>query len=357
MEQSSIPKFQNKGAFGKEIREKVDQYFLSNNIKKTGDWRIFTKTIILFSFLFGTYYLLVFTQTPWFISLLFCVFLGVIKAGIGFCVMHDAIHDSYSSNKTVNHILGLSLNFLGANNTLWKTKHNIIHHTNTNIDGFDEDIEAGPLLRLHPNQKWLPIHQYQHKWWYWRGVYSLLYLVWIWVNDYKKYFRQKILYKKIKFSFAEHSIFWISKIFYIMVFVVVPIQQVGLSTWIVGYLIVIFVGGLLIATVFQMAHVVEDVEHPVKNKTETELFEHQIATTADFATSNKFLRWYLGGLNFQIEHHLFPKISHTHYPALYKIIKPICISKGIKFTEYKTFGDAIKSHIAELQSLGKKPEL
>lgn len=357
MQEINIPKFQNKGVLGKEIREAVEKYFLLNNIKKNGDLRLFVKTTILLSLLLGVYYFLIFTQLPWYLLILLCLLLGAIKAGIGFNVMHDAIHDSYSNNGTVNYLLGLSLNILGANNTLWKTKHNIIHHTNTNIDGFDEDIEAGPLLRLHPNQKWLSIHKYQHKWWYWGIVYSLLYLVWIWFNDYKKYYTKKILHKKIKFSFTEHMIFWVSKIIYLMIFVIIPIEYVGLGSWVFGYLITTLTTGLLISLVFQMAHIVEEVQHPVKETTETECFKHQIATTADFATNNKFLKWYLGGLNFQIEHHLFPKISHIHYGELHKIIKPICINKGIKFTEYRTFRQAIKSHINELKSLGKKPIL
>lgn len=356
MQQSvAIPKFPNTGDFAKEVRGVAELYFKKNNLEKTGDWRLYSKTIVLFLSYVALYYFIVFSQSPFWAKFPACVMLGSVTAGIGFNVMHDAIHGSYSKSKSWNNFWGLSLNFLGGNNVLWRTKHNVIHHTNTNIDVYDEDIEGQPLFRFHPNQKWMLIHKYQHHLWYWTIGYGLLYFAWIWHNDYKKYFTKKILYKSVVFSGKEHVIFWVSKLFYISYAVVIPIIFVGFWWWLVGYLVVVGYCSYRIAIVFQLAHVVEGVDTPTIFTNDSDFLKHQIATTANFATQSKWLYWRLGGLNFQIEHHLFPGVSHIHYPELHKIIKPLCEKWGIRYTEYPTMASAIKSHVAQLKKLGRKP--
>ncbi len=354
--ETSKSKFLNKGDFSKELRTSINEYFVSKGIKKTGDWRLFSKTIILFSLFLGSYCILVFSHAPPWIKIPICFLISLVIVAIGFCVMHDAIHGSYSSSKNLNYIMGLSLNFLGGNNFLWKKKHNDIHHKNTNIDGLDEDIEAQPMLRLHNNQEWLPRHKYQHKWWYWMTVYGLLYLVWIWGNDYQKYFTKKILNQKINLSLKEHFIFWISKIFYVTIFLVVPIFYLGFWPVVISYFFIMILCGIILAVTFQLAHVVLGLEQKVVEQVKgVEFFEHQIATTANFATNNKIVTWFVGGLNFQIEHHLFPKISHIHYPEISKIRKSICNKWNISSIEYETVSDAIKNHVLMLKFLGQRP--
>lgn len=355
----SIPNFTSKGSFTDEVKSVVHGYFKSHGISETGDWRLFSKTIILFSLFFSCYFILLFTGLSLWVKVPVLFFLGYyVIPGIGFCIMHDAIHGSYSRYAWVNYLAGLSLNFLGAINFIWKTKHNQIHHTNTNIDGFDEDIEAGSILRLHSSQTWKPIHKHQHKWWYWPTAYSLLYLLWVWVNDYKKYFTKKILYKRIKISVAEHIVFWFSKIFYLFFFAVLPITQVGFGAWFVGYIAVSLICSFRISVIFQLAHIVEGVKHPTKDEFKKsdnkEFFVHQAETTADFAVDNTFISWWVGGLNFQIEHHLFPGISHIHYPVIHRLIKPLFQKWGIEMNVKDTVRSAIRSHIRELYLLGRK---
>lgn len=353
---TAIPKFNMDTAFVREIKAAKDNYFLSIGKSETGDWRLFSKTIFFLSLFLMTYSLLVFRTPVWYLALTLCVILAFVKAGIGFCVMHDAIHQSYSQNKNLNYLMGLSLNLLGANNTLWFVKHNVIHHTNVNINGYDEDIEAKPLLRMHDDQKWLFIHQFQHFRIYWMIAYSLLLFQWIWWNDYKKYFTRKILFKKgIRFSTRDHFVFWFSKIFNAFIFVALPILKLGFNKWLIGYILVIGVTSLLIATVFQLAHVVSGLQHPTIETKEEDYFMHQISTTADFAVNNKFLTWFLGGLNFQREHHLFPKISHVHYPGLRKALMSSYKKNGALIVEYETYLKAVGAHVSELKRLSKKP--
>jgi linoleoyl-CoA desaturase len=252
---------------------------------------------------------------------------------------------------------GLSLNFLGANNFLWKTKHNIIHHTYTNIEGVDDDIEARPLLRLCETQKYYKIHRFQH--WYFWAAYCLLYIWWVFFTDFKKYFTRRINTTPInKIPLIEHISFWGFKLLYAFVFIALPIYMVGFGPWLIGYLALGFFSGFVLSIVFQLAHTVEHTEFPQAiaetNKMEDEWALHQLKTTANFATRNKFISWWVGGLNFQIEHHLFPRISHVHYPAISKIIKKTCKDFGFPYIEYPKMRTAVVSHVSHLRNLSRK---
>lgn len=270
--------------------------------------------------------------------------------------MHDGAHGSFSKYKWLNELAGLSVNFLGANVFMWKTKHNVIHHAYTNIDGIDDDIDAKPILRLCETQKYYKLHKYQH--YYFWGAYSLLYMYWVFVTDYKKYFLKRVGSMPLKkMSLNDHISFWGFKVLHAVLFVAIPIYMVGFVPWLVGFLIYGMFAGVLLSIVFQLAHTVEHTEFPVPKKPGNTLDDewaiHQLKTTANFATSNKFISWWVGGLNFQIEHHLFPKISHVHYPAISKIIKKACDEFNVPYIEYPKMRTAVVSHVNYLKSLSK----
>ena len=86
------------------------------------------------------------------------------------------------------------------------------------------------------------------------------------------------------------------------------------------------------STVFQMAHVVEGAAQPLPDEdsvVHTEWAVHQLRSTSDFGRNNVFLNWYVGGLNFQIEHHLFPNISHVHYRNIAPIVEETARELGL----------------------------
>jgi linoleoyl-CoA desaturase len=270
--------------------------------------------------------------------------------------MHDGAHGSFSKNKWVNKMAAISVNFLGADNFMWRTKHNVIHHAYTNIDGVDDDIDARPFLRLSPEQKFYGIYKFQH--WYFWMAYSLLYIWWIFVTDYKKYFMKRIGPVALqKMKWYHHISFWGFKLVHAFLFIALPVWQVGFVAWLVGFLIFALFAGFVLSIVFQLAHTVEHTHFPVPDastgKMEDEWAIHQLKTTANFATKNKLVSWFVGGLNFQIEHHLFPKISHIHYPAISKIIKQACLEYGITYIEYARVRYAVASHISFLRQMGK----
>lgn len=354
----AIPKFPNvTQSFHAELKKRIYDYFQSTGQSLAGNTQLYTKAIILVvSFLFLYVHLVFFTPGVFF-SIFECVLLGVVIAGIGFNIMHDGAHGSFSKYKWVNHAAAFSLNVLGGSSFMWNVKHNIIHHAYTNIDGVDDDIDIQPWLRMSSNQPKLVMHRYQHI--YFWVLYSLLYILWVFVLDFQKYFKRKVGEMPLKkMSLADHIIFWSFKVFYLFIFMVLPILTVGFVDWIIGFAIFGLVAGFVLSIVFQLAHTVEHTHFPMPKedtgKMEDEWAIHQLKTTANFAPKSKFISWWVGGLNFQIEHHLFPKISHVHYSNLRKIVKQACAEYGVPYIEYPKMTHAVISHVSFLKQMGRK---
>ena len=341
--------------FSATLRKRVDEYFASDGKRVTDSFKMYFKTLILFLIGAGVYWVMVFTNVPAWVSIPLCVIFGLDLAAIGFNVMHDGAHGSYSRKAWINEIMAYSLNLMGGSSYMWKQKHNVAHHSYTNVEGLDDDIDIKPWIRTNESQPKYWYHRYQH--FYWAFLYGFTYLLWVYNNDFKKYFTGKMGNTPLKkMSVKEHFIFWISKIVYLFLFVAIPIIKLGMLKTLIGYIITSFVCGWVLSVIFQLAHVVDDVTFPLldekTNSLEQEWTLHQLATTANFGTRSKILSWFAGGLNFQIEHHLFPKISHVHYPGISKVVKDVCKQFDIPYIEYPTLLQALKSHIAYLKLVG-----
>jgi linoleoyl-CoA desaturase len=352
--------FNNKdNSFHQDIKSSVDQYFSINQVKKTGNWKLYIKALTLVPVAIGLYLILLFVHFTLIPGILISGLLGFVLASIGFNIMHDACHGSYSRKPWVNNIMGLSLNLLGGNAFIWKFKHNIIHHTYTNIDGIDDDIAKSPVMRQCESQKWVKAHRFQHI--YMVILYAVSSFTWVSMMDFMKYFKRKIHNTNLqKMDLNEHIIFWLSKIMYVIFYVIIPVHFVGWSAWAVGFSSMHVMMGLTLALVFQLAHVVEDVEFVFAPGIEPQRIEeewaiHQVRTTANFAPGNKLISWFVGGLNFQIEHHLFPKVSHVHYPAIAHIVREVCDKHQVHYNEFKTMKAAVASHFRIMKQLGRKP--
>jgi linoleoyl-CoA desaturase len=346
--------------FYQSLKASVEEYFTKNNIKKTGDWRLYIKAITLVTVAVAMYSLLMFAHLTNWQALLSVFILGISLASIGFAVMHDANHGSYSTNTKLNDFLGLSLNALGASSYFWKQKHNIIHHTYTNVDGIDDDIAKSPIIRHCESQKWVPAHKVQYL--YLLPIYALSTIFWIFIMDPTKYFSRKIFTTDAwKMTTKNHIIFWATKVSYVTFYMVLPMMVWGFLPWLAGFFLLNAVMGLILSLVFQLAHVVENTEfeHIPLDATkhiETAWAEHQMKTTANFAMGNKVVSWFVGGLNYQIEHHLFPRVSHVHYPEISKIVMQKAKEFNLPYNKYDTMSEAIASHFRVMKQLGKKPE-
>ncbi len=340
-----------------ELRKRVQQYFDEKGIRQTGTLSLLTKAILQVSAFVLVYIHLLVATPAWYIALPECVVLGCLIAGIGFNVMHDGSHGSFSKHPWQNRLAAYSVNLLGANHFMWNMKHNMIHHSFTNVNGVDDDIEIGVLIRMAPEQKRLWMHRFQH--FYFWFLYMLLYVFWIFFTDYQKYFRHRIGAVPLKkMNTRNHLAFWLVKAYHGSVFIVLPIVFVGWLPWLIGFLIASIVSGFILSIVFQLAHTVEGTSFPVASESNHKLPEefavHQIRTTANFATRNKLNSWLVGGLMFKIEHHLFTKIYHVHYPAISKIVKAVCREYQLQYIEYPTMRRAILAHVRFLRQMGKK---
>jgi linoleoyl-CoA desaturase len=348
--------FNNKNkVFFNALKAEVDAYFERNGLKKTGNWKLYAKTLILIPGAIGLYSILMFVSMPWFLAVFLWFVFGLNMAAIGFNIMHDACHGSFSTKGWVNYVFGLTNNFLGGNAFLWKLKHNIIHHTYTNIDGVDDDINNMPFLRHCSSQPLKPMHKFQSAYMFLLYGFTSLFMFFM---DYIKYFSKKVYTTPLKsMDFSEHLMFWVGKIFFIVFYIALPIALIGWKWWLVGFLISQFTLGLTLAIVFQLAHVVEHAEFDAAGvdpvKIENEWAIHQVKTTANFAFSNKVITWFVGGLNYQIEHHLFPRISHIHYPAISKIVKETCEKFDLNYIYFPTTRAAIASHVRFMHTMGR----
>ena len=342
--------------FLREVRERVADYFEERNLSSKANQAMWFKTAILLGLTGGSYVLLMSGRFSGPICLGLAVILGVSLAGVGFSVSHDALHGAYSHQAWVNRLLGSTFDLMGANAYMWRLTHNVIHHTYTNINGVDEDLSVSPLLRLSPHGKLHRIHRWQHL--YGIPLYAFSTLFWVFIKDYK-YFLQRDLgpYRNIKHPFHEIAFLILSKALYYTWAVVLPIALLPFAWWqtVLGILLVNMVSGFILGIIFQLAHVVEETQHPepgVDGTMEHSWLVHEMETTSDFARENRWLTWYIGGLNFQIEHHLFPKICSVHYPALSPIVEAVAKKYGVAFHVQPTFTSALASHYRTLKRHG-----
>ena len=348
-----------KTAFARQLQERVDAYFEQSGQPRRDVPRAYLKIAMIMGWLAGSYLLLLFVVSePWQVVLA-AISLGLAMAGVGFNIQHDGSHGATSSRPWVNRAMALTLDLLGGTAYFWHYKHNIAHHTHPNIAGQDDDISLGVLGRVSPAQRWYPHHRYQ--WIYMWLLYCLFALQWQLGGE----FRNLISKRWVGSTHVpvprgkEMVIFWVGKLVFLGLAFGLPMSLHPASTVLAAYGISVVTLGLVLALVFQVAHVSDAAEF--RSVTPDNLLvprpwaEHQVETTVDFARGNRLISWYLGGLNFQIEHHLFPRVSHVHYPALAPIVERACREHGVRYVAYPTMTAAVRSHQRLLRKMGKRP--
>jgi len=342
--------------FGDDVKSRVAEYFATEGVPSKANASMVAKTVILLSVTFGAYGLILSNRFSAWQMLGLAVVMGVGVAGIGFGIAHDALHGAYSSRPWVNRLLGFSFELMGASGYMWKITHNVIHHTYPNIHGLDEDLEASPLLRLSPQARLRSIHRFQHL--YAFAAYSLTTLQWVFSKDYRYFLKQELgPFRDRQHPRSEVATLLAAKLLYYGYTIVIPLMVLKVAWWqfLIGFLAMHLTAGAILGIVFQLAHVVEDTEHPIpecNGQMDNAWMIHQMETTSNFATSNHLLSWYVGGLNHQVEHHLFPKVCSVHYPALSRIVRDSAAKHGVPYHHHETIRAAIRSHYRTLKSLG-----
>lgn len=345
------------------LRKRVDEHFKEKKISKHYNSTMVVKTIVLLSaYILPFIYMLIF-KPSFGVSLALWSLIGFALAGVGMSIMHDANHGAYSSSSKTNFWLGHTLNLCGGAVHNWKVQHNLLHHTYTNIVHMDDDIDDKLILRFSPHTEVKWYHKFQVV--YAFLLYGILTLYWALLKDFVQFFLylkegKANLNKKEKNIMLAKII--ISKILYFTVFLVLPLTvfHMPVKEFILGYLLMQFIAGLLLSVTFQLAHTVEQTSHPLPDENHTienNWAIHQLNTTVDFCPNNKFISWYIGGLNFQVEHHLFPTICHVHYPDIAPIVKKTAEEYGVPYLVNETLGQALSSHVRTLARFGKVPSL
>jgi linoleoyl-CoA desaturase len=345
--------------FSATLNKRVNDYFKANKLSRHANAEMVIKTICMFAAYFVPYTLIitsVITGTAGLLVALLVMSIGL--AGIGLGVMHDANHGAYAKKNWVNTIIGYSLNLVGANAFNWKVQHNVLHHTFTNVHEEDEDISPRGALRLTPHSRWRKVHRYQFIYaWF---LYGLMTIVWLFFKDFVRIVRyhKSGLAKKQNANIVHEWLILIgTKLLYIGYIFVVPLVFTALPVWavLVGILIMHYIAGFILAIIFQPAHVIEGTEFPLPNQDhelENNWAIHQLLTTTNFGNNSTWFSWYVGGLNFQIEHHLFPNICHVHYKKISGIVKSTAEEFGLPYRSTRTFLGALIKHARLLKQLG-----
>lgn len=345
------------------LRSRVDAYFEEAKHSKKYNSSMLLKTAILLSAYVLPFLVYLFTNPTWPLSITLWIVMAIGISGIGMSIMHDANHGAYSSNRLINTLLGWTINLAGAFAFNWKIQHNILHHTYTNITNYDDDIDDKAILKLSPHTKKRWYHRYQHIYAFF--FYAIMTIYWAILKD----FLQLIRYTREghnSSSTIENIAIWMRlialKAIYFFIILAVPTLYFGISfqKTLVCFLLMQVITGLLLTLVFQLAHTIEGTAHPIPTENlviENNWAIHQMHTTTNFTIENRLISWYIGGLNYQIEHHLFPNICHVHYPAIAPIVKETAAEFHIPYLNYERLSEALRAHVHALKRFGASPNL
>jgi linoleoyl-CoA desaturase len=342
--------------FYQDLRGRVSSYLKENGLKPRDCPRMYWKTGIVFAWFIASYVLLVWFTPNWWSASLASVSLALAMAGIGFNVQHDGSHRAYSDRAWVNKLTAMSLDLVGASSFHWARKHNTFHHTYTNISGHDDDISLGALGRLSPHQKRHRFHRFQHLYlWF---FYGFIILKWQLIDDFQNWITGRIAsHRAPRPRGLDLAIFLGGKAVSLSLALVVPSLFHPFWQVLAFYALTLWVAGIVISIVFQLAHVVEEADFPESGQARRNLKKnwaaHQLSTTVDFARNNPILTWYLGGLNYQVEHHLFPKVCHIHYPKLAPVVEQAAREAGVPYQAHRTMRSSLKSHFHWLRRMGQ----
>src|SRR5438876_2172563 len=348
-------KFEHDNAFQRELRRRVEEHFRTTGQRQRDCWQMYVKTAVLLAGFAGSYALLVFGAHTCWQGLLLAVLLGLSAAGIGFNIQHDGGHQAYSDHPWVNKLMAMTLELIGGSSYLWRWKHVVLHHTYVNITGHDTDIDLGLLARLTPHQRRLAYHRWQHL--YLWLLYGLLAIKWQLLADFRKLISGRISNQPVPGPKGRELVIFIAgkATFFTMAFGI-PLLFHSIGVVLLYYGVAGLVAGMALSVVFQVARCVGEAEFPLPRE-ETGRVEHawaihQAETTVDFARRSRVVAWLVGGLNFQIEHHLFPRLCHVNYPAISKLVEETCREFGIKYTEHRSFRAGLASHFRWLRRMG-----
>ena len=316
---------------------------------------MYFKTAVILASFATTYGLLVFVATAWWQALPLSILLALTVVAIGFNVMHDASHQAYSDRPWLNRLMGMSLDLVGGSSYFWHWKHAVFHHTFVNVIGYDTDIDLAGLGRLTPHHPRTWIHRWQHLYvWF---LYGAMVVKWHLYDDFRLAWTCRMGEHRVPRPRARQWIVFLGgKLVFILLAFAVPLTLHPVWAVATVYVTTTVIVGVVLAVVFQLAHCVGQADFPVDRiagRIDRAWAVHQVETSVDFARDSRAACWLLGGLNFQIEHHLFPRICHVNYPAIAGLVEETCREFGVRYNYNRTFLAALRSHYCWLRQMGR----
>ena len=339
-----------KVAFSEELKQEVSALIKADPRGRYADSRTWAKVGLLVFFTVTCYVSLVFFASSFNSRLMLVLMFALSVLFLGLNVMHEAAHGNLSPDPRINRILAFSFDLFGISSDLYAIKHTHFHHHYTNLPEYDGDINEAPVIRMSLEQERWSVHRYQA--WYTPLLYSLITLTWP-VFDLIRLVRPKVGKKPFTPPAAgvKIRILALKGVHYALA-LFLPASQFGWAETLLLFTLFHVVLGGVLALIFQVAHVHEaGLVQPGTTRQDWHL--HQMLTSADFSTRNPWINLAFGGLNFQTIHHLFPNVSHRHFPAIQAIVIRLSERHGVPYTQFDSFGAAIRAHFALLNRLGR----
>jgi linoleoyl-CoA desaturase len=347
--------FGRDNVFQKELRRRVEDYFLKSGRRQRDCPAMYLKTTIILTVFTGLYLLLVFLAEAWWQTLPLAALLGLSIAAIGFNIEHDGGHHAYSNVAWINRLTAMTLDLVGGSSYVWRWKHAVVHHTYVNITGHDSDIDVGVFGRLTPHQKRLRFHRWQQ--FYLWPLYGVSVIKWHLYDDFRDVILGRIGPIRMPRPKRWELVGFVGgKVLFLTLAFGLPLLIHQIWIVLLFYVVTVGLAGVVVSVVFQLAHCVEEAEFPQplegSSSIENGWAVHQVETTLDFARRSRVESWLLGGLNFQIEHHLFPRVCHVNYPAISNLVEETCREFGVKYGEHRSFRAGLSSHFRWLRRMG-----
>jgi len=351
--------YSGNNSFQQALRLRADAYFRDTGHRRRDVAGWYCKAASILALAASSYLLLVFAAATWWQGALLAIALSLAVASIGFNIMHDGGHGAASRHRVINRLLAHTLDIVGGSSYLWRWKHGVLHHNYPNLTGHDADVSLGMLARFTPHQPRYAHQRWQH--WYVWILYSLLAIKWQVYDDFKVLLTGRIGPHRIPRPRGADLLMLIGgKVAFFTLAFAIPLMMHSVLIFVPFYFLFATVLGIVLSTVFQLAHTVEEAAFPElptdASSVSNSWAAHQVQTTVNFCRGNRIATFLLGGLNYQIEHHLFPEINHCHYPELSGIVKSTCGDFGIAYNEHATLLGGVGSHFRWLKRMGKLHE-
>jgi len=350
-------RFTGGNEFHAELKRRVELFFHETGRPQRDHPAMYVKAAAILTCFVLSYCLLVFAVSTWWQAVPLAVLVGLATAGIGFNVMHDGGHGAFSRHAGINKAAALFMDLIGGSSYLWHWKHGIFHHTYVNLTGHDVDVDMGRLARLTPHQPWWPPYRWQH--WYVWPLYGVMAVKWHLFDDFRDVLTGRVGPHRVPRPRGWDLVtFLCGKSAFLSLAMGIPLLAHPWWVVLIYYAILTTTLGLVLSIVFQLAHTVDGASFPgppgQARRLERPWAEHQVEATVNFMRHNRAASWLLGGLNFQIEHHLFPRISHVNYPAMSEVVERTCREFGVAYREHRTLGSGIASHVRWLRRMGSR---